>query len=143
MIDGIDKKLLALLAENARLSYTDLSKAVHISRPSVTERISRFLELGIIERFTAVLNYKKIGRPICSFLHISDIKRSVEEMLKLFDRDEIIEAYSITGENNFIIKVAVSDMECLERLLEDLMPYCKVVTSLIITQYPLKRTFSP
>lgn len=143
MIDGIDKKLLKLLTENSRISYTDLSKAVHISRPSVTERISRFLELGIIERFTAVVNFKKIGRPICSFLHISDMKLSVEEMLKLFDRDETTEVYSITGENNFIVKVAVADMECLERLLEDLMPYCKVVTSLIITQYPTKRTFFP
>lgn len=143
MIDGIDKKLLALLVENSRMSYTDLSKAVHISRPSVTERISRFLELGIIEKFTAVLNYKKIGRPICSFLHVSDIRRPVEEMLRLFDREEVTEVYSITGENNFIIKVAVADMECLESLLEDLMPCCKVVTSLIITQYPLKRTFSP
>lgn len=143
MIDGIDKKLLSLLAENSRMSYTDLSKAVHISRPSVTERISRLLELGIIEKFTAIFNYKKIGRPICSFLHISNMKLSVEDMLKLFDRDEVIELYSITGENNFIVKVAVPDMECLERLLQEIMPHCKVVTSLIITQYPLKRSLFP
>lgn len=143
MIDSIDKKLLSLLTENSRTSYTDLSKSVHISRPSVAERISRFLELGVIEKFTAVISYKKIGRPLCSFLHVSNIKLSVEGMLKLFDRDEVLEIYSITGENNFIVKVAVADMGALERLLEDIMPHCKVVTSLVINQYPLKRSLFP
>lgn len=143
MLDAIDKKLINLLEKNSRLSYTDLSKAVHLSRPSVVERINRLLDQNIIEKFTTVFSLKKIGRPVCLFIHISNIKLSVEEMLELFERDEIIEVYSVTGENNFILKAATADLESMEQLLKDLMPFCKLVTSLVISRYERDRPLIP
>lgn len=143
MLDAIDKKLLNLLEKNARLSYTALSKAVHLSRPSVAERISRLLDQNVIEKFTALVSLKKIGRPVCLFLHISNIKQSVEGMLGLLDRDEVLEVYSVTGESNFIVKAAAADLEAMEALLRDLMPYCKIVTSLVIARHELNRPLVP
>ena len=61
-------------------------------------------------------------------------------MLKVLDRDEIVEIYSVTGENNFIAKAAVSEIEEMENLLQDLMPYCKVVTSLVIIKHKVDRS---
>lgn len=140
MLDRTDRNILAALEKNARVSNTDLARIVHISRPSIIKRINRFLEEGIIEKFTAVFSLKKIGRPVCSFIHISNIKLSVQEMLKVLDRDEIVEIYSVTGENNFIAKAAVSEIEEMENLLQDLMPYCKVVTSLVIIKHKVDRS---
>ena len=139
MLDKTDRAILAALEKNARISNADLARAVHISRPSIIKRINRFLEEGIIEKFAAVFSLKKIGRPVCSFMHISNIKLSVAEMLKILDRDEIVEIYSVTGENNFIAKTAVSAMEDMEKLLQDLMPYCRVVTSLVIIRHDVNR----
>ena len=139
MLDKTDRAILAALEKNARISNADLARAVHISRPSIIKRINRFLEEGVIEKFTAVFSLKKIGRPVCSFIHISNIKLSVAEMLKILDRDEIVEIYSVTGENNFIAKTAVSAMEDMEKLLQDLMPYCRVVTSLVIIRHDVDR----
>lgn len=139
MLDKIDRNILAILENNSRVSNADLARAVHISRPSIIKRINRFLEEGIVEKFSAVFSLKKIGRPVCSFMHISNIKLSVAEMLKILDRDEIIEIYSVTGENNFIAKAAVSEIEDIEKLLQDIMPYCKVVTSLVIISHKTGR----
>lgn len=139
MLDKTDKAILAALEKNSRISNADLARAVHISRPSIIKRINRFLEEGVIEKFTAVFSLKKIGRPVCSFIHISNIKLSVAEMLKILDRDEIVEIYSVTGENNFIAKTAVPAMEDMEKLLQDLMPYCRVVTSLVIIKHDVGR----
>ncbi len=139
MLDKIDRNILAILENNSRVSNADLARAVHISRPSIIKRINRFLEEGIVEKFSAVFSLKKIGRPVCSFMHISNIKLSVAEMLKILDRDEIIELYSVTGENNFIAKAAVPEIEDMEKLLQDIMPYCKVVTSLVIINHKTGR----
>lgn len=138
-LDRIDKKILNVLENNSRISYTALSKAVNLSRPSIVDRINRLLDNNVIEKFGAVFSLKKIGRPVCMFIHISNIKLSVEEMLKLFDRDEIIEVYSVTGENNFILKAATADLDAVETLLMDLMPYGRIVTSLVVAKYDMKR----
>ena len=139
MLDTLDIQILRLLERNSRISYTDISKSVQMSRPSVVERMNKLIEKGIIERFTMKLSVKKVGRPIAGFLHISNMKPPLATMLELLQRKEVIEVYSVTGENNFIAKVAVKDMEEMEVLLSDLMPFCRIVTSLIIIDHNVDR----
>lgn len=135
MIDDIDKKILTLLTENSRIAYTEISKKVHLSRTSVVARFTRLVQQGVIKRFTTELDRKKIGKPIQAFLHLSEMKRPVNETLQALNREEVTRFYLVTGENDYIINVALPDMESMEKLLNDLVPYGRVRTSVVITEY--------
>ena len=143
MFDEVDKKLIALLQQNSRMSYTDISKAVHLSRPSVVERIHKLLEQGVIERFTANLSVKHLGYSASMLIQISNINIPVDEMLKVLNRDDIIEIYAVTGKENFIVKAVAKNLGDMEDLLKELMQYGTIVTSLIIDKYSSKRNLTP
>ena len=143
MFDNVDKKLIALLQQNSRISYTDLSKAVHLSRPSVVERINKFIENGVIENFTTVFSPKRLGRSVSLFIQISNINVSVDEMMTVLDRDAILEVYAVTGKENFIIKAAVKDLDEMQDLLKEFMQYGNVVSSVIIDKFSKSRPVTP
>ncbi len=143
MFDNVDKKLIALLQQNSRISYTDLSKAVHLSRPSVVERINKFMENGVIEKFTTVFSPKGLGRSVSLFIQISNINVSVDEMMKVLDKDAILEVYAVTGKENFIIKAAVKDLDEMQDLLKELMHYGNIVSAVIIDKFSKSRPITP
>ncbi len=143
MFDEVDIKLIALLQQNSRMSYTDISKAVHLSRPSVVERIHKLLDQGVIERFTANLSVKHLGYSASMLIQISNINIPVDEMLKVLNRDDIIEIYAVTGKENFIVKAVAKNLGDMEDLLKELMQYGTIVTSLIIDKYSSKRNLTP
>ncbi len=66
-IDEIDRKIIAALHQNGRISYTDLAKEIGLSRVAVQARINALMESGVIERFTAVINPEKIGIHVSAF----------------------------------------------------------------------------
>ena len=94
MLDKIDRNILAALENNSRMSNADLARTVHISRPSVIKRINRFLEEGVIEKFSAVFSLKKIGS------HGYGVKSSNGKVvsLKSFDMQrDIFDANELQG----------------------------------------------
>lgn len=143
MFDEVDRKLIELLQQNSRLSYTELSKTVHLSRPSVVERIHKLIDQGVIERFTASLSIKQLGYGVSMLIQISNINIHVDEMLKVLNRDEIIEIYSVTGKENFIVKAVSKNLDDMQDLLKELMRYGTIVTSLIIDKYSTKKDLKP
>ncbi|WZL73070.1 AsnC family transcriptional regulator [Clostridiaceae bacterium 35-E11] len=73
-MDEIDKKIVELLQDNARISITDISKIINLSRPSVSERITRLIEKDILAKFTTSVPAHKIGHKVSFFLEISNLK---------------------------------------------------------------------
>ncbi|GGJ16153.1 hypothetical protein GCM10008022_26720 [Paenibacillus hunanensis] len=72
-MDTIDAKLLNLLQHDARMTISELSKQLALSRPSVTERLHRLQEKGIIEGFTAIVSPAAVGRSMLLMIQISDL----------------------------------------------------------------------
>lgn len=70
VLDETDKKILSILHEEGRISYTDLGKRVGLSRVAVQTRINNLMEEGIIEKFTAVINPVKVGIPVSVFFNV-------------------------------------------------------------------------
>ncbi|WP_020618626.1 Lrp/AsnC family transcriptional regulator [Paenibacillus daejeonensis] len=70
IIDDTDRKIIALLHENGRISYTDLAKEVGLSRVAVQARVGALTDAGVIERFTAVINPEKIGIRVSAFFNV-------------------------------------------------------------------------
>lgn len=73
-MDEIDKKITLLLQEDARMTITEMTEHLHLSRPSVTERLKRLQDTGIIEKYTARISLDAVGKSIQAFLRIENLK---------------------------------------------------------------------
>jgi len=117
-----DERILGILKENSSLSTQQISKRTSIPITTVHNRIKKLKEEGVIERYTVVLNHKKIGKPISSYILIRvdyrNTKQSQHEMAKKLKSKSIVEEVAIvTGSTDMIVKVRVKDMEELNNFV--------------------------
>jgi Lrp/AsnC family leucine-responsive transcriptional regulator len=138
-LDATDARILDALVNDARVSIADLARSVGLSPPSVSERIKRLEEVGVIEGYTLTINPKALGLPIAAWLRIRPIPgqlRMVAEILR--GLPEIVECDRITGEDCFVARAHVQSVEELEKLIDQVIPYAMTNTS-IIQSSPVKR----
>ena len=118
-MDTIDRRILALLAENAQATATELGSAVGLSVPAVNKRIRRLRQDGEIRRFTILTDGKKLGKPIMAYILI--VVRYGEGIITLMDAlagdPDVLECYAVTGEYDYLVKVCARDVEALEEKL--------------------------
>lgn len=132
-MDQLDKKIIEMLKMDSRLSITALSDAINLSRPSVTERIARLRDEGIITAFTIKTSDQKLGLSVSFFIEISDIKGSVEHVLKILKSNSYVtEVYCVTGVTNYIARASMPDIEMMHAFLSELRKHCNVVSSIIL-----------
>jgi Lrp/AsnC family transcriptional regulator, leucine-responsive regulatory protein len=132
-MDLIDIKLLELLQRNSRMTISDLSVELSLSRPSITERLQRLQERGVIEEFTTRVSLPGVNREILLIILVSGLKVSVNEFEELVKKEEeIIECHRVTGEVSYFIKAAVSNMNCMRLLIDRLIPFGQINTSTVL-----------
>ncbi len=135
MIDEIDWKILKELQEAAKITALELGHRVGLSSPAVTERIHKLEDAEIITGYHAKINTKKVGLTIMVFILMEispkdtgpQIRKVVEES------NEIIECHKCAGDYSFIFKVAVKDVEHLEKVINRFTPYGMTKTSLVLS----------
>ena len=120
-LDRIDRKILSALRQNGRLTIAQLSEQVGLSSSPCWTRLKRLENLKIIDGYTANINPKAIGINDLFFIEIT-LERHDDDMLENFsqalaDIPEVIEAHLVTGEYDYLVKVAVKDAEHYERFL--------------------------
>jgi len=120
-LDRIDRKILSALRQNGRLTIAQLSEQIGLSSSPCWTRLKRLETLKIIDGYTANINPKAIGIKDLFFIEIT-LERHDDEMLEQFsqalaDIPEVIEAHLVTGEYDYLVKVAVKDAEHYERFL--------------------------
>ncbi|MGE9755250.1 Lrp/AsnC family transcriptional regulator [Bacillus inaquosorum] len=143
-MDEIDKKLLELLQENARITIIELSKKLNLSRPSVNERLRRLQDNGVIQGFTARVSAEAIGKGTIVIIQIGNLKiecRRFEELIK--EETDILECHRVTGTNSYFLKAAVATMKDLEALVDRLIPYGQLNTSVVLSSPILSRPLLP
>lgn len=132
-MDKLDFKLLDILQKDARITISELSKKLALSRPSVTERILRLQEKGVIEEFSARVSLAAVGRDTILFIQLSSLKVSPLEFEEIIRDDaDILECHRVTGHINYFIKAAVHGMDSMRSLIDRLMPYGDVNTSVVL-----------
>jgi Lrp/AsnC family leucine-responsive transcriptional regulator len=132
-MDKLDIDLLKILQENARITISELSKKIALSRPSITERIIRLQEKGIIEEFTARVSLDAINRATILFIQLSSLKVSNIEFEQMIKQDnDILECHRVTGNTSYFIKAAVKDMSSMKLLIDRLMPYGDINTTIVL-----------
>ncbi|AEP85414.1 Lrp/AsnC family transcriptional regulator [Bacillus spizizenii] len=143
-MDEIDRKLLELLQEDARITIIELSKKLNLSRPSVNERLRRLQENGVIQGFTARVSAEAIGKGTIVIIQIGNLKiecRRFEELIK--EETDILECHRVTGTNSYFLKAAVATMKDLEALVDRLVPYGQLNTSVVLSSPILSRPLLP
>lgn len=121
MLDGFEKLILKMLQENGRASTQELSDVVGLSASPCWRRVKRLENEGYITRYAAILDCKKLGLRALAYVHVSLIDHS-EASIKIFQNfvaanEQVLECASITGDFDFILKVAATDPEALEQFI--------------------------
>lgn len=120
-IDSIDKQILTILQQDAQITNVELAKKVGISPPSMLERVKRLEKNGIIKRYVAIVDPMKISKGVFAMVSVSLSAHqlsSVDQFTKIIKKlDEVLECYHVAGEEDFILKVAVSSIEEYEKFI--------------------------
>jgi DNA-binding Lrp family transcriptional regulator len=124
-MDGFDLKLLTLLQADGRLTNLELAEKVGLS-PSQCSRRRALLEAsGVIEGYRAHLSAEALGLGVLVFVQVTLATHSPDNskrFQRLIDRlDEVQEAYSLTGETDYLIKLIVPDLKALSHILNEIL----------------------
>ena len=118
-LDAIDRRILSLLQDDAKISQAKVATAVGLTAPSVNERIRKLERNGVIRGYVALLDERKLGLDITAFVEIfiehPKFETGFIEAVKTLD--EVLECHHITGEFSLLLKVRVEDMAAFRRLL--------------------------
>ena len=138
-IDTTDEALLSALVDNARISNAELARIVGLSAPSVSERLKRLEEAGVIENYTININPTALGLPLSVWLRIRPVPGQLKRVADLLgDIPEIVECDRVTGEDCFVARAHVKSVTALETLIDRIIPYAMTNTS-IIQSSPVNR----
>lgn len=132
--DLYNRKILLELQKNARISYTELGKKIGLTGPAVKERVQKLEESGVIKGYRAKLDLEKIGYSLTAIIHFKMNPGSIHQFIEqLRAMPEIIEVNRITGGDNMVIKVALSESSHLEKLINRFIEYGVPNTSIVLS----------
>jgi Lrp/AsnC family leucine-responsive transcriptional regulator len=122
-LSAIDKKILAVLQDNARIPNTELADAVSLTPSPCLRRVQRLEETGVIDGYVALLNHEAVGRNFHVFVEVT-LQTQTKESIDRFEKEvtkfpEVLECYLVTGESDYLLRVAVADMGAYQRFLMD------------------------
>ncbi len=120
VLDRTDRRILALLQQDGRISNVKLAEAVHLSPTATLERVRRLTEQGYILGYRARLDPHKLGAGMLVFVEII-LDRTTETVLEDFrkavrDQPEIMECHLVAGGFDYLLKLRVADMEDYRRV---------------------------
>ncbi len=144
MLDEIDWKILDELQTDARISYAELGRRINLTTPAAIERVRKLEDAKIITGYRAEIDTAKVGLPITAFIRMSisgvDYSHIIEVVKKA---TEVLECHRGTGNDSFILKVAVGDVEHLQNLIDRLTPYGITTTSIVLSSPVKRRVIEP
>jgi len=120
VLDRTDVRILALLQDDGRLSHVEVAAKVGLSPSPCTRRIRQLEKSGVIEKYAAIVDPKRVGQNVLAFVQIK-LERHTDEVIEQFrrllaERPEVISAHAMTGEMDFLLRVVVPDLDALGRL---------------------------
>jgi Lrp/AsnC family leucine-responsive transcriptional regulator len=122
VMDEIDRKIIELLAEDARRALADIGAVVGLSPSSVNERIRRLVASGAIRRFTVDADPVALGLPVLAYVFVGLNYEAGEAAFKAFvsAAPEVVECHHMTGGWSYLIKLRVDSLHGIESFLEQL-----------------------
>jgi Lrp/AsnC family leucine-responsive transcriptional regulator len=130
-LDGYDTRILAELQADARLTLAELGRRVHLSQPAVAERVRKLEAAGVITGYRATVNLAALGYGIRALVRVgrSDYARMVN---LIANAPEIVNAWNITGEDSWLLEIAVTDVAHLDTVVSQMCLLAETSTSIIL-----------
>jgi Lrp/AsnC family leucine-responsive transcriptional regulator len=130
-LDDTDRKILALLQQDARMTNARIAEEVGLTAPSVFERVRKLEQRGIIQGYTVRVNAAALGRPLTAFIRLTlAFDEKHDAGLQAVSQDpEVLEAYELAGEDCLIVKTKVDGPEQLHALLSRIRSHVNVLRS--------------
>jgi DNA-binding Lrp family transcriptional regulator len=120
-LDNFDRSILRVLQADGKIGNQDLAEKVNLSSSPCWRRVRKLEDNGVIDSYVAKLNPKSLGLTAMAYVHIAllDHRQKTIETLDNFvaSKDQIIECSSITGSNDYLLKIIETDTESLEKFI--------------------------
>jgi len=130
-IDAYDARILAELQRDARISMAELGRRVHLSQPAVTERVRKLELQGVIRGYRAVVDYERLGYGIRAIVRVGRVEYA--RVVKLIEQTpEVINAFNVTGEDSWVLEIAVIDVEHLDAVVTRFCILTETSTSIVL-----------
>jgi Lrp/AsnC family transcriptional regulator, leucine-responsive regulatory protein len=142
-LDTTDIELLQELQINARLSLAELGRRVGLSPPAVADRLERLEEAGVIGAYRAEIDPRTLGYDLTVVLRIRPAPRELKKVAELAQRTpEVVECHRITGDDCYLMKAYVRDVDHMEEVIDRFAIYGQTTTS-IVQSSPVPRRSVP
>ncbi|TCC24441.1 Lrp/AsnC family transcriptional regulator [Kribbella sindirgiensis] len=135
-LDEIDRRILALLQAEVRLTGAELGRRVGLSQPAASARVQRLEKTGVITGYRAIVDPAKLGLGITAHIRLRTSHAQLEQALALAARTPDITAIRrVTGEDCLLCDVHCSDARRLETIIDSLARFGPVTTALVLHDY--------
>ena len=146
-IDKIDKKILDILQQDGRSSASNIANEIDISIPTVTDRIKKLQDSGIIKGIHAVLDPKPLGLDVAAIITlISESSLHYKEVTKAAEKTpEVLQCLATTGKGSHMLFVVTHNSSTLEELLRKIQSWSGVIrteTQIILSDYKMIQKIS-
>ena len=131
-VDATNRRLLAELQGDARLTMAELGRRVGLSPPAVTERVQRLEQDGVIEGYRARVSPRALGFSLSAILRVRPAPRELRKVAEIArDTTEVVECHRITGDDCYFMKLHVRDVEHLEEVIDRFAVFGQTTTSIM------------
>jgi Lrp/AsnC family transcriptional regulator, leucine-responsive regulatory protein len=129
-VEEINSTIIALLAEDGRMSFTELARRTGLSVSAAQQRVKRLEQRGVIKGYGAVISPEEIGLPLTAFVSIKPFDPAAPDDApdRLAYLSAIEACHSVAGDESYILKVRVASPTALEELLQEIRAAASVAT---------------
>ena len=141
-LDDVDQAILHELQADGRITNAELARRINLSQPATHARTRRLEQQGLISRYVALLDRERVGYDMLCFVRVTLEKHQPEPVERfravVQEMPEVLECYHVTGDFDYLLKVAIRNRKDLERFLIDRLTstpgIARVYTSLVLNE---------
>lgn len=131
-LDAYDRKILALLQDNARLSFSELGRRIHLTSPAVAERVRRLEQAGVIDGYGARINLRALGYSFEALINITVQSHDALDAWAAV-HPEVLALHATTGSHCAVLRIAVAAPEHLQALIKSLGQIGTTSTAIVLS----------
>jgi DNA-binding Lrp family transcriptional regulator len=135
VLDDLDKEILRIMIEDCSLSVRKIARMLGKSPTIISKKIQRLKDLGVLEKCTAVINYKKLGYNLMALILFNVVGAHIEEVEKILASElNVRGVYDITGQYDVAVLALFKDVEELDKFIKKILKHPHIkgsVTSVI------------
>ena len=132
LLDGVNRRLLAELQTDGRLSLAELGRRVGLSAPAVGERLQRLQQAGVVRGYRAELDPAAVGFPLGVIIRVRPAAGELPKVAELARQTpEVVECHRITGEDCFFMRLHLRDVAHMEEVIDRFLLYGQTTTSIV------------